>query len=296
MTDRVVFQNMVERAMQTDGRTLMRPVIEKELLHYDILFALDQENILDRLTFQGGTALRLCYGGLRFSEDLDFTGGADFSNHQLITIKHCLEKYLDERYGLAIEIKTPKDMSGKIGDIRVDVWQVAITTSPEKKDIPKQKIKIEIINIPSYSSEPRALIQNYDFLPSGYHDTLVMTESLDEIMADKLISLVNCTRYIRYRDIWDLRWLKQQGATLHIQFIKNKIDDYKITDHNFKLQNFLNKLQDIIFDKNFLKEMERFIPSDILSKTLKKEKFLHFLNTEIKSLLDEVNLAIYNNQ
>ena len=47
MTNRVVFQNMVERAMQTDGRTLMRPVIEKELLHYDILFSLHQQNILD---------------------------------------------------------------------------------------------------------------------------------------------------------------------------------------------------------------------------------------------------------
>ncbi len=292
MTNRVVFQNMVERAMQTDGRNLMRPVIEKELLHYDILFALDQENLLDLLTFRGGTALRLCYGGLRFSEDLDFTGGMNFSNQQLIAIKHCLEKYLGERYGLAIEVKTPKDLSEKIGDIHVDVWQIAITTSPEKKDIPKQKIKIEVINIPSYSKEPKALIQNYDFLPSGYHDTLVMTESLDEIMADKLISLVNCTRYVRYRDIWDLRWLKQQGATVNSLFIKNKINDYKITNYYLKLQNFLNKLQDIIFDKHFLKEMERFIPTDVLDRTIKKEKFMYFLNAEIKSLFDAIKLNI----
>lgn len=42
--------------------------------------------------------------------------------------------------------------------------------------------------------------QNYDFLPDGYSDIVMMTESLGEIMADKLISLVNCQRYIRYRD------------------------------------------------------------------------------------------------
>ncbi|HET6629122.1 MAG TPA: nucleotidyl transferase AbiEii/AbiGii toxin family protein, partial [Woeseiaceae bacterium] len=46
-----------------------RPVVEKELLHYDILFALDTEGLLDPLTFQGGTSLRLCYGAQRFSED-----------------------------------------------------------------------------------------------------------------------------------------------------------------------------------------------------------------------------------
>lgn len=40
----------------------MRPVIEKELLHYDILFTLDKAGLLSALTFQGGTSLRLCYG------------------------------------------------------------------------------------------------------------------------------------------------------------------------------------------------------------------------------------------
>lgn len=63
---------LVERALQEGGRAHMRPVIEKELLHHDILFALDQAGLLEHLTFQGGTALRLCYGAQRFSEDLDF--------------------------------------------------------------------------------------------------------------------------------------------------------------------------------------------------------------------------------
>ena len=53
----------------------MRPVIEKEILHYDILFCLDQAGLLKDLVFQGGTCLRLCYGANRFSEDLDFAGG-----------------------------------------------------------------------------------------------------------------------------------------------------------------------------------------------------------------------------
>jgi len=66
------FNTMVDLAMTAPGRGHMRPVIEKELLHYDILFCLDKEGLLDQLTFQGGTSLRLCHGSPRFSEDLDF--------------------------------------------------------------------------------------------------------------------------------------------------------------------------------------------------------------------------------
>jgi predicted nucleotidyltransferase component of viral defense system len=76
--------------MQVENVSHMRSVIEKELLHYDILFALEKGGLLDKLTFQGGTSLRLCYGGNRFSEDLDFAGGKDFSSAMLADMKHCI--------------------------------------------------------------------------------------------------------------------------------------------------------------------------------------------------------------
>lgn len=81
------------------GRAHMRPVIEKELLHYDILFVLEQAGLLDHLTFQGGTSLRLCHGAPRFSEDLDFVGGRDFASSDMAAIKTCIEAYLGARYG-----------------------------------------------------------------------------------------------------------------------------------------------------------------------------------------------------
>ncbi len=227
MVDTVSLDYLVDLAMQASEYTHMRPVIEKELLYYDILYALDQANLLDQLTFQGGTALRLCYGLERFSEDLDFVGGSGFASAQLSDIKICLEDYLGKRYGLDVSAKEPKEMRKDpiYAEIKVDKWQVSITASPDRKEIPKQKIKLEIANITAYSRNPRALRHNYDFLPDGYQDTLVFTESLDEIMADKLISFVNTARYIRHRDIWDLRWLKQKGAAINFQYIQNKIQE-----------------------------------------------------------------------
>ena len=59
---------------ETPDLAPLRPVVEKELLHYEILRALDEAAVLDKLVFQGGTSLRLCHGAPRYSEDLDFAG------------------------------------------------------------------------------------------------------------------------------------------------------------------------------------------------------------------------------
>src|SRR3990167_4417759 len=101
------FNTLVEQAMRMEGRTHMRPVIEKELFNYDILFALDSDGLLDTLTFQGGTSLRLCYGAQRFSEDLDFVGGKDFTRERLEPIRDCIESYIGQRYGLEVSVKEP---------------------------------------------------------------------------------------------------------------------------------------------------------------------------------------------
>ena len=61
--------------LEAGSNLKLQPVIEKELIHYEIIRAMSENGFLERLCFQGGTALRLCYGSDRFSEDLDFTGG-----------------------------------------------------------------------------------------------------------------------------------------------------------------------------------------------------------------------------
>lgn len=288
------FNQLIDRVMSTPGRTHMRPAIAKELLHYDILFCLDDNGLLDILTFQGGTSLRLCYGAQRFSEDLDFVGGREFATANLVEMKNCLEKYIGERYGLEISVKEPKEMAHmpKYQEVKIDKWQLSITTSPEIKDLPKQKIKMEVANVPAYSRVPLALQQNYEFLPDGYTDILIMTETLDEIMADKLISLVACQRYIRYRDIWDLRWLKQQGASINADYILAKISDYQEQAYPEKLNEMINRVDEIVRSKEFKDEISRFIPLDILERTLQKEKFIDFLINENKSLLLQVKKII----
>ena len=54
------------------------PVIEKEILHHDIIDVMVKQGAMQQLTFIGGTSLRMCYNSARLSEDLDFNGGYDF--------------------------------------------------------------------------------------------------------------------------------------------------------------------------------------------------------------------------
>lgn len=290
MNDPLNFEQLTERAMREGGRAHMRPVIQKELLHYDILYSLDREGLLQTLCFQGGTSLRLCYGSNRFSEDLNFVGGRAFSRGQLNDIKACIEHYIGQRYGLEVEVKEPKALrlEREYREINVDKWQVSVITAPERKDVPRQRIKIEVANVEAYSREPRSLLVNYDFLPDGYADTLVSVETLDEIMADKLVSLVNTTGYVRHRDIWDLRWLTQQGATMRVDWVGHKIQDYRIAGYEEKLQSMRDRVPDIVHGPALHSELSRFIPQAVADRTLNRADFLTVLARDTVTLLTDL--------
>lgn len=292
------FAELVNKAMQDESVTHMRAVIEKELLHYDILFALEKGGLLDKLTFQGGTSLRLCYGGNRFSEDLDFAGGVDFSSAMLADMKSCIEKYIGERYGLEVNVKEPKELKEdpKYAELSIDKWQIAVVTSPERKDLPKQKIKVEVANIPAYTKEPLPLKANYDFLPDGYSDTLILTETLDEVMADKIISLPATTKYVRHRDIWDLAWLQQQDAKLNMELVNNKVADYKIEQYDELLATLLEKLPELVTSEAFIEEMRRFLPTDVFDRTLALEKFQMYLKNTLVKLFKNVQDELSGNK
>ncbi len=288
------FDSLVEMALAQGGTKDMRPVIEKELLHYDILFALDETKLLDRLVFQGGTSLRLCRGSNRYSEDLDFAGGKDFSSKMLIEMKEVIEKYIGEPYGLEVTVKEPSSLKKdpKYAELNVDKWQIAVVTLPKQKHLAKQRIKLEVANIPAYTKEPLPLGKNYDFLPDGYSSTLIYTETLDEVMADKIISLPATQKYIRHRDVWDLVFLKRNGAALNIDLVIRKIEDYKIEGFKDMLDARISSLKDIVYGEAFSKEMERFLARVTFDGTLATDKFKSYMLATLTKILTDTRKAL----
>ena len=290
--DKQDFNALVNLAMEQPGRAAMKPVVEKEILHYDIFHALDKAGLLTDLVFQGGTSLRLCRGSNRFSEDLDFAGGKDFTSQKMQAIKSCIEKHIGDRYGLLVEVKEPREMAmlPDYDGVKVDKWQVSVETAPRQRNLPRQRVKLEIANIPAYTRELMPLKLNYDFL-MGYGAVLVNTETLDEIMADKLVAFPASVKNIRYRDIWDLAWLDQKGAKLDPSLVAKKVADYRIEGFAQLLGDAIERLPALVAGKPFTQQMERFIDSETILATLAKPGFLDYLTKTVGGLLG--NLALH---
>ena len=268
----------------------MRSAIEKELLIYNILFCLEQYGRLDDIVFQGGTLLRLGHGGERLSEDLDFVEGADFNPSDFSTIKLGIENFFIERYGLIVEVKKPKTESRNSENpgITVNRWRINANLNPERKDLPKQRVKIEIANVPAHTKEIVSLRSHYDVLPDGYDGILIVSETLDEVMADKLISLPANTRYIRYRDIWDLYWLIQRRAEVNTKLVEQKVIDYQLSEFAVSLSKLLKRLPDIVKGSEFHLEMQKLLPTDVLDRTLRKDKFCQHLLSSVQELFEQI--------
>lgn len=291
-----------EQSLKARGRNAsiasFRPVIEKEVLHYDILNALDRSGLMQGLTFQGGTSLRLCYRAPRFSEDLDFVGGVDFTSTDLGRISECIQDHIGGRYGLEVNVKDPSEVAKEptYQGMKTDRWQVSVITQAQRRDIPHQKIKVEVSNVPSYTREITFLDKNYAALPDSFADISVPVETKDEILADKLVSLPACTKYTRYRDIWDILWLMRNQATVNTDLVARKIGDYNPDNYPLQLANMISNLPAIISSEKFHKEMSRFLAPDVRENSLEKEGFLAYMTKSVVGSLSRVDEALYKDK
>src|SRR5699024_5561882 len=192
-----IFDARVDQALRNQQDLMaLRNVVEKEILHHDILREMAAADLLQQLTFIGGTCLRACYGSSRLSEDLDFTGGADFNPRQLSQLKHTLERRLQQKYQLPISVSEPK--AAKQGN--VDTWKLRVNTRPERPDLPAQRIHIDICAIPSYQTMPRTLRSAYA-IDLGTETLIVNAQSREEIFVDKLVAFGMRPGRLKYRDI-----------------------------------------------------------------------------------------------
>lgn len=280
-----------EHIANSNNIQAMLPVVEKELLHYEILGALDRADLLSNLTFQGGTCLRLCYGALRYSEDLDFAGGTDFDFESLHAIKEVLESSLDKRYAIETTVSESAKKTDETG-ITIKKWKVKVVTAPERPDIPMQRISLEIATVPAHARTVKALKVNYEELPNSYGNTLLYTETLEEICADKLKAFLTAS-HLRYRDLWDMNWLTQRPNFDHSKL--PSLFDQKLIDYGETktAQNNHQRIVDvpaILNSREFLDQMRRFIPATTLQETLERPMFREVMANNLTELYQ---LALY---
>ncbi len=265
----------MDQALQAQADlAVLRPVVEKEIIHHDILREMGRAGLLSGLTFIGGTCLRTCYGSPRLSEDLDFAGGANFQKEDLAGLGQTLVETLEARYGLPIRVSEPAKTGGN-----VSTWKLTVETRPQRRDLPAQRIHIDICSLPSHDRRPMVLRNPYG-IDLGTSGLILQAESREEILADKIIALAFRENRVKNRDLWDIAWLAQSGATLPAELIPPKIADHRRTPQEFVtlLSTRLTALRtEPALRDDFLKEMRRFLPATTVRTTLENPDWWTYL-------------------
>ena len=282
-----LFDQLVTEALKNQPNlSTLRIVVEKELLHHDILRVLSQHDLLKNLTFIGGTCLRCCYGGIRLSEDLDFTGGHDFTRDSLSLMGKVLIENLNDKYGLLVKVSEPiKDKKN------VDTWKIKIETRPEHKHLPAQRINIDICAIPSYEKRPMMLLNPYG-VDMGTSGLIIQAQSREEIYADKLLAFALRPNRIKYRDLWDILWLHQQGLKPKFELIPHKLQDrnqsldYFLTLFNERKNSLTENKQ---ISREFKQELRRFLSAEQVHQIIEKDNLWVFITYLMQDLMESLS-------
>jgi predicted nucleotidyltransferase component of viral defense system len=228
----------------------MEQNLVKEAIHLHLLSAMSEAGILRHAVFQGGTALRLCYNGERYSEDLDFVCGKSGAYFSDVEFKELIEtalettkKTLSRDFGVdAAQIslkKPPHPDLVKEASVNVAAWQIIVPVEATR-NAPKSRIKIEFANVPAYATKPMPVHATPGLVQVD--DVILTVETPDEILADKAVALT-ARAALKFRDVWDVWFLQDRlGAIADRDVVAKKFGDYGTSEVEEKASQRLTEL------------------------------------------------------
>jgi predicted nucleotidyltransferase component of viral defense system len=255
--------------------------------------------ILRHAVFQGGTALRLCYGGDRYSEDLDFVCGKAGSYFTDIEFKELIEaalettkKTLNRDFGIAadrISLKKPPHPDlVKLEPITVAAWQIIVPIEATPR-APRSLIKIEFANVPAYETKPMPVRATPGLVQ--VQDVILTVETPNELLADKAVALT-AREVLKFRDVWDVWFLQNKlDAKVAREVVQKKFADYGTSDMETKAEKRLAELSSEATPNAFLSEMKRFLPAKRVAQ-LSETGLQHSILTESGDLLRRAVLPV----
>jgi uncharacterized protein len=196
------------RLAQGGGRRIPEAVLERDYCLAWFLVGLSRAPLRERLAFKGGTALKCCYfGDYRLSEDLDFTltgempfeairqelepvfAEAGRASGVIIRFAHDDRQPHQNSHTFYLSYEGPLPPTARPKEVKVDIT-----------------IKEEIV----FPLEPRRVLRAYDEYQDLPDDAEVVTYSLAEIAAEKVVALLDAARN-EPRDLYDIWYLTGNG-------------------------------------------------------------------------------------
>lgn len=192
----------------------MRGIL-REYLQIKFLTGLYSRPAAKKLSFIGGTSLRLLHGINRFSEDLDFDNLGLKRQELSGLITGVAQEF--KRENIEVEVSAKLQEGITYHELRFPklLFDLKISTNP------REKLMIKI----DYSSQWKGqkletvLLSRYGFIEQ------ITTNPLSQIMIQKLAAYINRKR-TQPRDIYDVVWLFASGIKPDKKFMKiNRIPD-----------------------------------------------------------------------
>lgn len=249
------------------------------------------------LIFQGGTALRWCYGGSRFSEDLDFVTplGADAVRAKLNRTLKAAERAMLPHFGPGALILSDKstrpDTLKLFADYRPAASREKIFVKLEFEGIRKECLPETKNHILSALPAVSYLIASGEFRVPRPNAVLV-AETLPEILSDKIRALLE-RRYLKGRDIFDLWYLRAVlNTAADKEMIERKFRMYAWPFHAARNLDFFADPSSAVREvlKTALREdLSRFLPPELIA-VHQAEGYASFL-TALQSLFAELRKA-----
>ena len=183
-------------------------IVEKDYVLTKVLFAISAVGSLRPLVLKGGTALRKFYfGEWRYSEDLDFSVSGSISMNVIIGALEEVRELLSREFNLPVEVRRShlvEDDGERFA--RIDL---RYTGPLMKSGNVKSRLRLDI------SFDERVIKAEERFCIGEYSDDRAFklrVYSLEEILAEKLRSILQRGKTRDYYDVW--RMLKEHGGEI----------------------------------------------------------------------------------
>lgn len=240
-TLQVNFPQIIHLASQDGMPIIKKRGILREYLQARFLASLYRQKHSAKLSFVGGTSLRILHGLNRFSEDLDFDNlGVNIS--QLENIIHESVSTFNKE-NIHCVVKTKHMGVNFYAELRFEkiLHELGISTNPKEK----MMIKVDIGDWWKGQQTQVKLMKRFGIIEQ------VLTNTPDQLLAQKLTAYVRRNQ-TQPRDMYDVVWLYSQNALLDKKILAknnlsnilslaiNKIMNEPVTNkHKIKLAPFL---------------------------------------------------------
>jgi hypothetical protein len=259
-------------AYSSANALLLDQVIREELQRL-ILRYLSERGFFVHGVFQGGTAIRLVYGGTRFSEGLDFVlrPGRTIAGLSLAGLLEGLPSFMRREVPFA-------DRSS-LREEKAEAMFARYRCRLElQAPIGGLVINLEFSGVPSQSPRPHVM-------RSDTVDVAIVAEDESEILVDKLVALA-LRPYVKGRDIWDTWFLTHER---HVAAPETGAVVAKAADYGTTLIELTSRIR---YSKTRIEtiglaaldaEMKRFLPArlyDAMAPTFPD------INTSVAAMVD----------